>query len=84
MEYLVSVRESFSAEECKWMSGTMEDFFKDHADGYIAGIGGKHEGKTRLRKLRDAAVERALFAALKAASWVGPQESVLGLLVRAA
>ena len=41
-------------------------------------------GKPGVGNLRYAAKERACFMVLKAASWVGPQESVLGLPLRAA
>ena len=35
-------RGEFSAEKCELLPGTMEDLFKDCANGGVAGIGGKH------------------------------------------
>ena len=61
MEYLVSVGEELSAEECEWLPGTMEDLFKDHANVDVAGVGGEHEGKTRRRKLEICCGGKSLF-----------------------
>ena len=53
-------RGELSAEECEQLPGTMEDLFKDCADGDVAGIGGEHE-KTRHRKLEICCRGKGLF-----------------------
>ena len=35
-------RGELSAEEGERLSGTMEDLFKDRAEGDVTGVGGKH------------------------------------------
>ena len=54
-------RRGLSAEECEWLPGTMEDLFKDRADGNVAGIGREHERKTRHWKLEICCGGKGLF-----------------------
>ena len=51
-----------SAEECERLLGTMEDLFKDPANGNLAGVGGEHEGNTRRRKLEICCGGKGLFS----------------------